>query len=520
MLDVASGFMPHGMCFSWQPEVLSLHVISDAFIALAYFSIPFMLVRLVQRRADLPFSGVFWAFSLFIVSCGITHVLSIAVIWQPIYWLEGAVKAITAISSVATAAMLVPLLPKALGLKTPAQLESLNATLQDALIERDGLLERYEREHHIARTLQSASIGDIPATLGMLALSAVYLPGSSDLEIGGDWYDAFSLPDGRIVVSIGDVAGSGLNASIVMAKMRQAIRVAAQVRIVPGDILDAADRALKLEYPDRVVTAFVGIIDEIDRVLTFASAGHPAPLLRERDGSIAELRSDGLPLGLRQREEARQSATVALSPGALLVLYTDGLTEATRDYAEGERRLADALADPNVALAAEPAKRLHEVILRDGSRDDVAILTVRMGALRNDGARWVFESSDQRAASAARAEVIALLDERGADADERFTAELVFGELIGNVARHAPGNVQIFLDGTPHTPVLHVLDHGPGFQRLPGLPLDELSESGRGLYIVQQITTDFTISRRSRGGSHARAAIAIARPAQRQMQHA
>jgi len=504
--------MPHGACFLWQSNVLALHVVSDALIAAAYFSIPFVLVQLVRRRRDIPFSGVFWAFSIFIVSCGLTHVFSIVVIWTPLYWAEGAIKALTALSSVATAIMLVPLLPRALSLKTPAQLEALNESLRNTMIERERLLAQYEREHHIAVTLQTASLAEVPASIGALEIAAVYQPGVGDLEIGGDWYDAFALPDGRVIVSIGDVAGKGLHASVVMAKVRQAIRVAAHVRILPGEILDAADRALKLEYPDHVVTAFVGIIDDTDSVLTFASAGHPSPFLREPDGTIVELRSYGLPLGLRQRDEAMQAESVPLVPGSLFTLYTDGLIEASHDNAAGERRLLEVLSRQAIALAENPARELQEAVLVDGSRDDVAILTVRVGTDRAAGARWVFDVRDERAAHEARRALALLLRERGADEDECFCAELTYGELVGNVARHAGGSVDVRLDWHTGSPVLHVLDDGPGFQRAPGLPIDMMSESGRGLFIVQQVTSDFTILRRPHGGTHARAAISIARP--------
>ncbi len=134
IFDVTS-YMPHGMCFLWQPNLLLLHVISDALIAIAYFSIPVVLVYVVRRRADLPFLTVFRMFSAFIVSCGLTHVMSIVVIWYPAYWLEGVLKALTAILSVATAVALVPLLPRILSLRSPAQLEKLNLQLSAAVDE-------------------------------------------------------------------------------------------------------------------------------------------------------------------------------------------------------------------------------------------------------------------------------------------------------------------------------------------------------------------------------------------------
>lgn len=507
-MSMLGGFMPHGMCFLWRPDVLMLHILSDALIALAYFSIPALLLLFVRKRPDLPFTPVFWMFSLFIVSCGLTHVFDIVVIWQPVYWLQGAVKALTATASIATAITLVPLMPRALGLRSPAELERLNARLQQSLEATEHALLRYEREHYIATTLQDASLGTVPARVGSLEVSAVYHPGVGDLEIGGDWYDLFALPDGRVIASIGDVTGKGLGASVIMAKVRQAIRVAAQVQVEPGPILDAADRALRLEYPEAIVTAFVAIIDDTEGLAVYANAGHPPPLLRVPDGTIHPLVAPGLPLGLRMRE-ATPSASVSLVPGALLLLYTDGLTEATHDYAEGERRLQRAIEDPRVAAAADPAGAIHDAVLVEGVRDDVAILAIRVGASPGRVHRWTFDVADERAARTVRDAMVHRLRERSGSDDDFFAVEMIYGELIGNAARHSPGDVDVRLDERESGPVLHVLDRGPGFQHVSRLPADTFAESGRGLYIIEQLAPEFTIVRRPGGGSHARVVLPL-----------
>src|SRR5215475_10212582 len=94
---------PHGICLLWRPELIWLHVGSDAIIAAAYFSIPFALAVFVSKRPDVQYSWVFWSFALFILACGMTHVMSIWTLWVPDYGLEGAVKAVTAIASISTA---------------------------------------------------------------------------------------------------------------------------------------------------------------------------------------------------------------------------------------------------------------------------------------------------------------------------------------------------------------------------------------------------------------------------------
>ena len=109
-----SGFMPHGCCYLWRPEVMALHATSDAIIALAYLSIPFALARFVAKRRDLAFRGIFAMFGVFILSCGVTHIFSVVNIWYPAYWTDGVTKAFTAAVSIWTAAAMWPLIPRAL----------------------------------------------------------------------------------------------------------------------------------------------------------------------------------------------------------------------------------------------------------------------------------------------------------------------------------------------------------------------------------------------------------------------
>src|SRR5215218_266366 len=115
-----AGFMPHGMCYLWQPGLLALHVISDSLIALAYASIPFTLLYFVRKRRDLQFNWMFVCFAVFIIACGATHVMEIVTVWNPLYWLSGTLKAITALASVPTAILLAKLIPDALRLPSPS----------------------------------------------------------------------------------------------------------------------------------------------------------------------------------------------------------------------------------------------------------------------------------------------------------------------------------------------------------------------------------------------------------------
>jgi len=128
--------MPHGMCFDWRPGVLWLNVASDVLIAAAYYAIPFLLFYFVRKRRNLTFNPIMVAFGLFILACGTSHALGAVVVWKPVYWLEGAVKAVTAGASLATFLMLIPMMPTLLKLPSPADLTRANDSLAKEIAER------------------------------------------------------------------------------------------------------------------------------------------------------------------------------------------------------------------------------------------------------------------------------------------------------------------------------------------------------------------------------------------------
>src|SRR5947199_6477136 len=131
-----NGFMPHGHCYLWDPGLMRLHLISDFLIAAAYFIIPLTLVNFVPKRRDLPFNCMFFCFGIFIIACGMTHVMEIITLWKPYYWISGIVKAITALASVPTAILLIRLIPQVINIPGPAVLRAAN----EALIEQTKLL--------------------------------------------------------------------------------------------------------------------------------------------------------------------------------------------------------------------------------------------------------------------------------------------------------------------------------------------------------------------------------------------
>ena len=123
-------YMPHGHCYLWQTPLVWLHITGDFLIAIAYFSIPAMLIYFIFKRRDVPFLGIFALFGAFIVLCGTGHLLDIWTLWHSAYWLSGIEKGITALVSCYTAGSMVTLLPQFLSLKTPQELEAINIKLQ------------------------------------------------------------------------------------------------------------------------------------------------------------------------------------------------------------------------------------------------------------------------------------------------------------------------------------------------------------------------------------------------------
>jgi len=128
---LAEFFIPHGHCYLWKPELVGLHIVSDALIALAYYSIPLTLTYFVAKRQDVPFNWIFLLFGAFIVSCGTGHVIDIWTLWHPNYWLSGFVKAFTAVVSLYTAFELVSLLPKTLAMPSAAQFEAVKNEVKE-----------------------------------------------------------------------------------------------------------------------------------------------------------------------------------------------------------------------------------------------------------------------------------------------------------------------------------------------------------------------------------------------------
>lgn len=335
---------------------------------------------------------------------------------------------------------------------------------------------QYESEREIAAALRSAFLPRL-LDFGGLRFSAVYRPLATDDQVGGDWYDTFVLPGGTIAFTMGDVSGHGLSAAASMLRLREGLRVAAFTEKTPGQSLALMNRML-LMGEDLFATALVAFIEPRRARLTVSIAGHPAPIL-VRSGTASMLPAQGIVLGASE-SATFEDVTLTLEPGDGIAFYTDGLIECEKRPIEGEMRLLAALAENE----PERLESLVDGLFSGGQTDDATI--VLLSYLAESTASWHFRADNADSARSAREAFCYHLTHSGVEPAAVSRAELVFGELIGNVVRHAPGPIEIDLMFVAGDAVLSVRDRGPGFEpHANRLPDEALAEHGRGLFLVE-----------------------------------
>ena len=238
-----------------------------------------------------------------------------------------------------------------------------------------------EVEHQALQMFQRAMLPAELPRVGAVDLSAVYLPMAERIDIGGDWYDAFMLPDGRLALAVGDVTGHDLRAATVMGQVRNAVRAYATEHPEPGTVLGRVN-ALLARLPDLdLVTMLYGVYDPAAHELVWSNAGHPPPLVR-RGSTVTTLTVDnGLLLGVLPDPDPYPEYRLRLAPGDCVLWYTDGIIDhRSIDPVVASERLRGAFAvaggDADTLLGAVSAK-----MLADGQReDDVCMLVLRRAA--------------------------------------------------------------------------------------------------------------------------------------------
>jgi PAS domain S-box-containing protein len=265
----------------------------------------------------------------------------------------------------------------------------------------------FEREHTTAETLQRSLLPDRLPTVPGIVLEASYMPVTRNMEIGGDWYDAFRLPDGKLAVAAGDVMGKGLTAAAGMGRVRNALRALALTDPRPAAVLAGLDRLfIATELEEQVTTVAYLVLDPASGEGMAGNAGHLPPLLLSADAppSLDEAEA-GTPLGWAS---PRQQYAFRLPPGSTAVLYSDGLVE-------NRRRGLDAGLDELVAVAAKapaPAREnpavlldylVNQMLTGYEQDDDVTVLVVHSPLEGPETARRVGATARRVGATARRA---------------------------------------------------------------------------------------------------------------------
>lgn len=293
----------------------------------------------------------------------------------------------------------------------------------------------YERTHRVADRLQRALLPDTLPTVPGTRFHAAYRPASDEAEVGGDWYDAFPLPDGRIAISMGDVAGHGLSAATIMGEIRQAMRTTAVLEDSPATVLEHINSVINLRSGIGMVTAIFAYYDPKVRELTYAVAGHPPPVLAIASAFSGFLPGGGMPLGVDERVGATDW-TITLPPRSCIVFYTDGMTEYSRDIFSGEQRLLEASGRALASDSENPAIALQERIFdAKVNRDDAATLTLCC----DDGVSadvWRF-SAHPIAAPIVRAMLGRFCEVHGLSEMQTFALITAVGEAVANAVEHA-----------------------------------------------------------------------------------
>jgi Stage II sporulation protein E (SpoIIE)/GAF domain len=239
----------------------------------------------------------------------------------------------------------------------------------------------HERAKDVSTRFQLAALPKSLPKVPGFALDSLYEPASSEMLVGGDWFDAFELPGERLGISIGDIAGHGVDAAAFMGSLRDALRIAMYMERDLLKVLAAADVLITQETEREIfATAMIAVVDTRRSTLSCVAAGHPGPLCwSERDRAVTDPFTErGLPLGYREIEMSDQMVqTIDLEDGAFVTFFTDGLLEAEHDYLGAQDRLVEAVSRRSIREATHPALVIRAAVTPERHPDDLAVLTLR-----------------------------------------------------------------------------------------------------------------------------------------------
>ncbi|MEU2930932.1 ATP-binding SpoIIE family protein phosphatase [Streptomyces sp. NPDC007251] len=315
--------------------------------------------------------------------------------------------------------------------------------------------ELYDEATTRARTLQRSLLPQALPELPEVTTAARYQPAKQGADVGGDWYDVIPLSAARVALVIGDVMGHGMAEAATMGGLRTAVRTLSELELPPDEILGHLNDIVGELGTDAFATCLYAVYDPVTRCLSYASAGHPPPVVIDPEGTITFLSmSPDPPLGVAA--PPFETIETELPADSMIALYTDGLIESKdRDVSTGMSRLTEILSQfvnampPLHADASDLdalCATLTSALLPDHGTlvDDAALLLARTHPLdAEDVAEWPLPE-DPVAAGQARDLVRAQLTAWDmADENLVMTTELLVSELVGNVVRHACGPIRL-----------------------------------------------------------------------------
>ena len=354
----------------------------------------------------------------------------------------------------------------------------------------------FEHEHAVAVRLQRSLLSDRLPEIEGVELIGRYNAGEAGLVIGGDWYDAVRRSDGLVHVTVGDVAGHGVTAAVLMGRLRSAFRTLAYEHTSPAQVLR---RMLRHIDEDEMATALCLTLDPYIQELTYASAGHPPSLLV--DGAAANVSRLGHalapPLGYVQPSAIRE-AVVELPAGGTLVAYTDGLVERRGWSIDTGIDLLASVVGASASLGVAPLadRILEQVTPHIGSHDDIAVLIVRLLEVPQ---RMDIEVPGEPSSLAdLRRRLRRWLELRGLGAAERDDAILAVSEACNNAIEHAytddePGAIHLVIEHRDDSLAIRISDRGAWQPTSPSF------ERGRGIALMRAVMDETTIEHDGRG---------------------
>lgn len=355
--------------------------------------------------------------------------------------------------------------------------------------------EEVEVERSTAETLQRSLLRERLPEIPGLRLAARYLPGSGEARIGGDWYDAVTLRDGRVALVMGDVVGRGIEAAARMAHLQSAVRAYALEGLRPSLVLERMNGFVHELEGRGTATLLLAIVDPDVETVRIASAGHPPPLLALGDAGVSFAEGPpGIPLGAALFPSYDETV-ISMPAGATLVLYTDGLVERPeRSLAQGLDELA-ALAGALPAQPDDVAQTLIQGMLRgEGSSDDVAILVACLDA--PPAMLDLVVPADPAALAGVRRALGRWLRAARVADGEAYELQVACGEACANAIAHAypPGEAQFTVRAAMESGelMIEVVDYG-------AWQPPRSAAGGRGLALIEQLTDSMEIERGAAG---------------------